>query len=114
MLTERQVGQTGQAALMKMKGSGWTLDVWDNCGWHFALRNGPISVYCNNSKYSALLAASGDPGVGETYWTDNEHFDDPNEAVEHQLQLARNHIAECQAAVDAVTNAIAAEWVARV
>jgi hypothetical protein len=56
MLTKKQVERDGAALLAQMHGEGWTLDVWENLGWHYCVRRGPLSVRpgCNGEQHVRL------------------------------------------------------------
>jgi hypothetical protein len=104
MLTEVEARRAGEELLRRLNGSGWELCVHENCGWHYYCHNGLLSVYENGvGKYFTLLSA--DPNLkacGEIYWTEEERFDDPNKAVEHQMMLARNFLNKIRRVVDGV------------
>lgn len=92
-MTEKQATSAANKLLRQMKTSGWEIRVWENLGWHYSLllqvgddcgvslsdcsHQGKITYYC--------LASRNYLGSGETQWTSNKYFDDPNSAFEHQL-----------------------------
>lgn len=89
--------------LKALKGEGWKGEVWENLGWHCCAYLGNLVIYYSEhiDGYHCLLSTDA-PGTGETYWSTNEHFKDPNEAVQDQLRRAREHIARCEQAIAAV------------
>jgi hypothetical protein len=93
MNTEENARELGQKLLSFMKGNGWTLQVWENLGWHYAVNNNLISVYpsFDDKKYHCLF---GYKSGGRPEWTIQESFDDPNQAVEQTLKLARIEVDE--------------------
>ncbi len=93
MKTEKQARIAGEKLLKRMKGKGWLLRVWENLGWHYSVHlfNLTLSEHLYRSKksYSALLITNESfAGSGEVFWSDKESFDDPNEAVTHQMQVS--------------------------
>lgn len=88
--------------------AGWKLDVWDNLGWHAAVRRGPLSVYQHKDRdgrvrYTALL--NGRPGEshgGAAYWTEQGGSGhDPVRVIERQRKIALQFIRRSQAAISA-------------
>ena len=102
MLTEVEARAKGAVLMSKLKGAGWWLRVWENMGWHFAAHNKHIAVYWYNDQYSAMLTNDEQSGSGEIYWTDSEHFEDPNEAVDHQMKVARAFLNKLRRTVEYV------------
>ena len=104
MLTEAQAKAKGAELLRGLNGTGWELKVFENCGWHYTACNKFISVHpSRGGKYFAMMTADEDrPGVGEVYWRSDGSFDTPQEAVEAQLQVARNHFDKVRQAVEYV------------
>jgi len=78
------------AKLVKRLGAGWRPRVWQNLGWHFAARKGPISVYPSlDGQFHCLIAETDEQApAGSGYWSgsDTKTFDDPRKAVEHELK----------------------------
>jgi hypothetical protein len=92
MNTKKEAEKLGQELLSHMKGNGWELRIWENLGWHYSVTNNLLEVYpSSNGKYFCLF---GYKSGGRPEWTIKESFDNPNEAVERTLQLARNNVNE--------------------
>lgn len=72
--------------------SDWDVRVWDNMGWHWALKHidGYIALYESQygdepATYHCLV---GDNGSGMGIWTTLFHSQGPNEAVRHEVTNA--------------------------
>lgn len=117
--TEQEARLEGEKLLNMMHGEGWTLRVWENMGWCYSVENDGVSVhspyYKNGNKYySVLLSARGNNGCGDMFWTPNSNpryndpdykeFTDPNEAVRHQLQIARRFVNNVENVVSNLEN----------
>lgn len=94
------------AALAKRLGKGWDAHVWENCGWHYVLYKGPLSVHVSvqagRRRYWAQL--TDDPtrqGYGSMLWSNQPHCVTPEAAIRGQLQEAQAVIARLQATVRA-------------
>ena len=113
MMTKKEATAAGKALLKQLEGKGWRLRVHENCGWHFAVVNDYMSVYRSgiDGMYSTLLSTQLErcSGAGEVYWTDELSFSDTNEAVAHQLELARQHLAKVQTVVTYLEKALGQE-----
>lgn len=86
--------------LNKLKGNGWKIEVFENLGWHYHLKNWPFSVSEYDGQYSVLMTS--DPsflGSGEMFWSDDFRSEDPNEVVNHQLEVAREFAAKINNAI---------------
>lgn len=95
--TKAQAMKKAKALKKRMKGKGWKTRVWENLGWHYEVHNKGLTVHVDwddddGDSYSTLLSSDGIPGGGETYWTENKSFSDPNKAVERQLKTAQKHM----------------------
>lgn len=76
--------------LKKMKTDGWKIRVWENCGWHYALHNGPVNLNESSpGSYFCLVGTRNDDAGGLAMWTDTEqYYEDPNECVAKALKCA--------------------------
>jgi len=103
MMTEVEARAKGAAMMRKLKGTGWTLHVHENCGWHYYASNKYISVHPSHDKFFVLFTIKPDvvPG-GDTFWPDGEHCDDPQEAVESFMKEARVRLNMARRAVEHV------------
>lgn len=110
MLTKKEVEAKGKELLEMMEGDGWELIVSENLGWHYSVSNKYISIfpclYDNKERYTCLMSALPDRHWGEAFWTTQEVFDDPNDAVKHQIKVAREFVNKCLDAVQHVENFI--------
>lgn len=83
--TRAEAIEAGFDCLKKMKGEGWDLEVWDNIGWHFCLRSGPVAVYecVGPGTYHCLVSDNPKGGAGGAgHWTgDHPSRKDPNQAA---------------------------------
>lgn len=95
--TKAQAEKAGKEMMAAMKSTGWKLDVWENIGWHCALRQAPMCVHRSeyNKKvyYSCLMSERiGEDHAGSALWTNHKPeklYTDPNKAVEDQVFVAR-------------------------
>ncbi len=95
----KEAESRGKRLLKRMKGQGWVLDVWENLGWHYAVENGPLTVYGDhfpgaNGTFSTLLGENEDDRhCGSFNWSPRgKRYKDPNRAVKAQLRLAREYV----------------------
>jgi|ERR1700687_4416838 len=84
--------------IKKLNSKGWKYKVWDNLGWHFNVYRGPLRMGFHWGNYSSLLSNDACVG-GEMYWTDTFRSPDPNEVVDHQIELAKAHVDRCLMAI---------------
>lgn len=81
--------------LNNVTGGNWKKRVWENLGWHYAVRLGSIEVYAHsytwrNTTYNALVGDTIESGGGLGIWTDsNSGFEKPEEAVRHAMNNAK-------------------------
>lgn len=91
MMTKEEAEKKGREMLAMMNTGGWKLEVWENLGWHCALRNGYVNIsHSNYGDGDSYLALVNDRGSGSHDSFVNaggiEHHTDPNEAVESRLR----------------------------
>lgn len=110
-MTKAEATKEGKALLARMKGVGWKLRVWENCGWHYSVLLGTIYVYGSPGCFNVLFSADKKiPGAGEIFWTTRgEHYKDPNRAVEMQLKCARTFVNKCSKAIEDVERGLNAK-----
>lgn len=108
MSTKAQAQADGEYLLSKLVGKGWKLRVWENLNWHFEVSNGALTVhggatgiFGGRGQYWCLLSSDPKnlPGAWHTPWTDTRRFDDPNDAVEYQIHVARKYVDSLDAIV---------------
>ena len=90
------------ALLQRMTGSGWDLRVWENQGWHFELRNGPLQLYKHGDRYSCLLGSEVPPTGGEHFWEVEKRYCNPGAAIIAQLRVAREFLDRLNTLVSAL------------
>lgn len=79
-------------ALAKRLGKGWKPRIWENLGWHYTAKRGPIEVYPRIKSYWANLILVGKQFTGEAR--------EPELAVIRAIDKAKEVVA-------ALTNALA-------
>ena len=96
MKTKLAADTAGRKLLKKMKGKGWELDVWENLGWHFAVRKvvfgeWTIAVYQGGhygGRYThnhwCMIGKGGGDGLRASCGS-SKYFRDPNDAVEAEI-----------------------------
>lgn len=95
MKTKAQAEEAAKSLIKKMNGKGWKLRMWQNIGWHYEIRNGPIAVSpCYpEGKFSCKLSDSlEDSYGGSLIWANNFSSKDPNKAVMHEIKNARKEL----------------------
>ena len=98
MLTKIQATKKGKQLLQKMKGSGWKLRVWENMGWNYSVKNGPINVYPldhgQNQRFHCLLDCNEEGTGGLAIWSTDAISKDPNKVVQREIESARKVVDE--------------------
>lgn len=102
MTSKAAATREGKKLLAKMQGKGWKLEVWENLGWHFGVRNGALSVIVSGDRYSTLMSDEADGVGGAPIWFVRRWFRDPNAAVRAQLRVCREFLKRCDTLVSAV------------
>lgn len=76
--------------LRLLKGKGWSFNVFENLGWHYAAINGPLYVTGSEGHYFTMLSdGDKDPGSTPCEWSPpHRDFKDPNEAVKYAVEYA--------------------------
>lgn len=93
--------------IAKLKGKGWKPVVFENIGWHYRAKSGPVQVYpsvVDDGKYWCMVGSDPkDNAGGAGFWTPQRTrtFKDPNRAVRDAMQ----HV---YAFADRITETIAA------
>lgn len=76
----------------------------ENMGWFWSLENriggAVISIRGgqlpygepSNRNFYAMLSQSGHSGSCDAVWHSDKRFDDPNDAVRHQLKVAKRYV----------------------
>ena len=82
-------------------GEGWTLDVWENRGWHYATvsPSQTIRVYPSGLSYIAFINAFQQAG-GQSKLVG--HGDTPRQAVEDTVRLTRKEIGKLESWLEGV------------
>jgi len=77
----------GKAALATLPDPhGWSVRVWENDGWHYALENGPITVQCGLRGFFCLIGGTvSETACGHPEWTTDTSFEKPWDAVQFEL-----------------------------
>ncbi len=105
MLTKKEATVKAKALKKLMKTKGWKIRVWENIGWHYSLKNGPVNLSEYNcgkeTSYSCLIAHT--PGFcgGLALWTEdsksrraNAASKEPNACVARAMWFAWSVINE--------------------
>ena len=66
------------------KPKGWKSYVFENLGWHYTLRNGPLTLHpsCNGMFFSLLSDDIQDHIGGASQWTSRFSHVNPNKVVQ--------------------------------
>jgi hypothetical protein len=74
VMTKAKAEKLGVRVLKEL-GEGWTMEVWDNLGWHVHWINGGVSLACleNTSKpFWAMVGDPKDPGTGHVVFASGD------------------------------------------
>ena len=84
---------------------GWTINVWENMGWHYSASKGAMTVFSTiDGTYKALLSDDAEAsGYGLPEWSSTFSSDNPNEVIAEQLYRARQFVERCRKAISSVT-----------
>ena len=81
-MTRAEALKEGKALLKRVKGRGWKLHVWENMGWHYAVRAPHVAVYVAGSgKYFAMVSRDKFCTSTPVEWYTDYRSSDPNLAV---------------------------------
>ncbi len=99
MKTQNEARKAAEALQKKMHNShDWKVRVWENLGWHYEIRNGPLSLLNSPRsvpvRYLCMMSEDKDTdGSGAHVWSSHDYWDeDPNAAVRLQVEYARGII----------------------
>lgn len=107
--TKRRAVECAELLLQKMHGDGWVADVFENLGWHYMVRRESSGFHCSVSPswefgmYRALIGESRSTGIvlNDGLSFNSKSFEDPNEAVAHEVQRIANRAAVLNRLADA-------------
>lgn len=102
MDTKIQATAAAKLLLERMKSPGWSTEVWENLGWHYALYNKKRHLRINVS-HDGTFFCHIQPSY--SFWcAPSNYFKDPNKAVNAALKYARDVInGYCDILVSAET-----------
>ncbi len=93
----------------KLRSKGWTIRVWENCGWTYSLKLGHMNLYPNGLGGFFILVSMNQKDVGGVpEWTHAGAFTDPNQAVLASLAMIDKDV-EDRTGVLRVMNRLARE-----
>jgi hypothetical protein len=87
--TKQEAEQAAFKTLSRMKTKGWAIHVHQNLGWFYCLKNKTLNLYEMSGNFHCLLSEGTYENTGAVYWTTNNAFEDPNDAVEDQMNVAK-------------------------
>ena len=103
MKTKRKAEAQAKKLLAKMKSPGWKIDVWENMGWHYCLRNGVLTINPSSVFPGTFLCLIGDgkSSGGLSICTPMSAIrnKDPNKAIREQTEFAKSAINKYQAII---------------
>ena len=82
---EHDIAEAKAEVLARTLGPGWEPEVWENLGWHYAVRSpcGRLSVSPSLGSFMAFLGAPG--GIGGRW---SAHGNTPQEAIDATVGVA--------------------------
>ena len=83
---ERDITEAKAELLAQTLGPGWTPKVWENLGWHYAVRSPCDRLSVHPSYGAGFTAYLNEPGSGGGRWA--EHGDTPQEAIDATVAAA--------------------------
>lgn len=101
--------KSAEDLVQRLKGSGWTVQVHENLGWHYTAVSGPVQVYpSGDGRFHCMIGSDlpASPG-GCGLWTPQPgHYSkDPNRAVRLALQYVYPVVQNFQAVLVAAEKA---------
>lgn len=97
---DRAVKMAGET-IKRLKTRGWVAQLWENCGWHFCIKNtmcGMSVHYESNTNKFWCMMDYGDAkntSTGSTCWSNNAtSYADPNKAV---ADMSKRAMVVCEA-----------------
>ncbi len=86
--------------LARRLGKGWTPDVWENLGWHYAVISpcGRIKVHPSISGGDASLAFLGERGSSGGRWS--QHGATPEKAIANVIRSAKAELRKIGATLE--------------
>ena len=83
---EHDIAEAKAEVLARTLGPDWTTDVWENLGWHYAVRSpcGRLTVHPGSA--NSFIAFLGEPGMIGGRW--DEYGDTPQEAIDATVAVA--------------------------
>ena len=105
MLTREAAEEAAAELRDRMEGREWKVHVWENARQYFyRVYNGGLSVQPSGTggTYYTLFSVDGQNNHGETFWKNALCFNDPNDAVKAQLQVAKKFVESCSVAISEV------------
>ena len=103
--SKKQAEKEGKKYLVTMP-PGWTLDVFDNLGWHWKLQyqEGLISVYPAHTKVISFCALMTDDrgltNCGSCIWDHESGFKTPLEAAKATIERAKKKMKEISSIIE--------------
>ena len=96
-----------QELIKKVKSIGWEIDIWENLGWHYAIKNRYMHLHNIDNKYYYCLISNRPNGYGGMeIWTDKKFFTDPNKAVQHAVIRVHMYYKSIKVVADSVKKII--------
>ena len=110
MNTKLEATRAAKKCLRLMRTKGWKIYI-NNIGWHWCLEHAAGHFTLRQSErageYWTLMSDGEHAHTGCMMWTDRSRmFKDPNAAVAHQLNLAKQHILRIASWVNKVDRTI--------
>ncbi|KKL23088.1 hypothetical protein LCGC14_2428890 [marine sediment metagenome] len=95
---EHDIAVASAELLARTLGPDWTTDVWENLGWHYAVRSfcGRLTVHPGSA--NSFIAFLGEPGTLGGRWA--EHGDTPQEAINATVAVAAAEYKEIGALIE--------------
>ncbi len=105
--TEKDAIAAANSLKYKMRTpDNWTISVWQNSEWHFAIENGSMYISptwdTNGIQYFGLLSDDPKHRGGYMGWSNSFFHKDPNMVAEHIIKVAKAHIEKLLDSVNTV------------
>jgi hypothetical protein len=106
--TKQEAEQAALKTLSRMKTKGWSIRTHQNTGWFYNLNNKTLYLSEGfDGSFHCLLSSGRYPNSGEAYWTTNNAFEDPNDAVEDQMNVAKAFADKINGVIQNLENSLA-------
>ena len=103
MYSKEQAQEFADRMIARMENpDGWKTRIWENFpGWHYEIKKGCLTVSETKQHwYYCLLNDDPEYSSGFGHWHTGVCYQNINDALDNQLKVALDCVAECQIIID--------------